>query len=230
MFTEIKFRDFREQNPGYLPGVLLILGILLAVDLLLYQRRAEYFAQIDALRGSMSEVQRKRADALSGSREEQQKLVLEVVRRQARFGKPLHLSVDVDSSLAHLMQEGAVLRSFRVEFGAARGLSTVRDSLNLPVPRGADSVVRVLGPSDPWPVPQWVYADRRLPVPKDSMVAGALGPVGVILASGTVIYALPVSGPLRDPKYVLPGAIRAPQEDLRAVAPNLTPGTPVYIY
>jgi len=109
-------------------------------------------------------------------------------------------------------------------------MSAARDSSSSPVPRGADSVVRVLGPNDPWAVPRWVYGDRRLSPPADSMVPGALGPVGIILGNGTVIYARPAVGPLRDPKYVLPGGIRAPAEDLRAVAPDLTPGTPVYIY
>jgi hypothetical protein len=230
MFTQIRFRDFREQFPGYLPGVLLILGVLLAVDFLLYQRREEYHAEIDALRNNMSEVQRKRADALSGSQQEQEKLVLEVVRRQARWGKALHLSVDVDSAVMHLMQEGAVLRTFPVEFGQTRSLSVARDSTLSPVPRGADSVSRILGPNDPWLVPRWVYADRRLAVPADSMLPGALGPVGIVLGSGTVIYALPSVGPLRDPNYILPGAIRASEEDLRAIAPDLAPGTPVYIY
>ena len=230
MFTEIRFRDFREQYPGYLPGVLLILGVLLATDLLLYERRSNYDHEIEALRGSMTEVQKRRADALSGTRSEQQKMVLELVRRQAKWGTALHLSVDVDSAKISLMQESAVLRSFPVKFGVARSVRVARDSVNAPVPRGADSVLRVLGPADPWPVPRWVYSDRRLPVPADSMVAGALGPVGILLGSGTVIYSRPAAGPLRDPAYMLPGAILANSDDLRAVAPNLTPGTPVYIY
>lgn len=230
MFTEIKFRDFRDQNPGYLPGVLLILVVLLCVDLLLYERRVNYDKEIEALRGNMSEVQKRRADALSGTHQQQQRLVLDLVRRQAKWGKALHLSVDVDSAKMYLMQEGAVLRTFPVEFGVARSISTSRDSVSTGVLRGADSVVKVLGPTDPWAVPRWVYGDRRLSPPPDSMVPGALGPVGIVLGNGTVIYARPAVGPLRDPSYILPGAIRASEEDLRAVAPNLAPGTPVYLY
>jgi hypothetical protein len=228
MFTEIRFRDFREQYPGFLPGVLLILAVLLAIDLLLFDRRENYTAEIEALRANMTQEQQQRGDAMSVSRQEQQKLMLELVRRQARYGTALHLSVDLDSSKMILMQEGAVLRTIPVELGAARSLRS-HDTASSVI-RGADSVVRVLGPADPWPVPRWVYQDRRLAVPADSEVAGALGPVGVLLGSGTVIYALPASGPLRDPAYVLPGAIRASVDDLRAIAPNLVPGTPVYIY
>lgn len=228
MFTEIRFRDFREQYPGFLPGVLLILAVLLAIDLLLVDRRANYDAEINALRVNMTKEQQQRGDAMSISRQEQQKLVMELVRRQARWGKELHLSVDLDSSKAFLMQEGAVLRTLPVELGATRTLRA-HDTTSS-VFRGADSVVRVLGPQDAWPVPRWVYKDRRLAAPTDSMVPGALGPIGVVLGSGTVIYTLPSTGPLRDPSYVLPGAIRASVDDLRAIAPNLVPGTPVYIY
>ena len=228
MFTEIRFRDFREQYPGFLPGVLLILGILLAIDLLLFDRRENYTAEINALSANMTQEQQQRADAMSLSRQEQQKLMLTLVRRQGQFGKALHLAVDIDSSKMFLAQEGAVLRTMPVEIGAARTLrahDTTASAL-----RGVDSVVRVLGPSDPWPVPRWVYQDRRLVAPADSEVKGALGPVGVLLGSGVVIYSTPTTGPLRDPTYVLPGAIRASADDLRAIAPNLVPGTPVYIY
>jgi hypothetical protein len=62
------------------------------------------------------------------------------------------------------------------------------------------------------------------------MVVGALGPVAILLQGGAVIYSLPTVGPLRDTAYVLPGAVRANAEDLRAIIPNLTPGTPVYFY
>jgi hypothetical protein len=98
------------------------------------------------------------------------------------------------------------------------------------MPRGPFVVQRVLGPADPWPVPRWVYTDRRLAVPADSMVAGALGPVAILLEGGAVIYSQPTAGPLKDSAYVLPGAVRANAEDLRAIVPNLTPGTPVYVY
>ena len=228
MFTEIRFRDFREQYPGFLPGVLLILGILLAIDLLLYDRQENYLAEINALRANMTQEQQQRGDAMSVSRQEQRKLMLQLVHRQAQFGNALHLSVDLDSSKIGLVQEGAVLRTLPVELGAARTLN--KSDTASGVMRGADSVVRVLGPADAWPVPRWVFKDRRLAVPADSMVPGALGPVAVLLGSGTVIYSLPTTGPLRDPTYVLPGAIRASADDLRAIAPNLVPGTPVYIY
>ena len=62
------------------------------------------------------------------------------------------------------------------------------------------------------------------------MVAGALGAGAIVLSGGAVIYTHPTSGPLSDTTYVMPGAIRARVQDLRAIAPNLTPGMSVYLY
>jgi hypothetical protein len=61
-------------------------------------------------------------------------------------------------------------------------------------------------------------------------VKGALGPVAIVLEGGTVIYSMPTAGPLNDSAYVMPGAVRAKAEDLRAVVPNLARGTKVYFF
>ena len=229
MFTEIKFRDFRQQYPGFLPGVLLILAVLVAIDMLLLERQKNYEQEIDTLRSTMSESQRERGDALADAHGAQQKVKLELVRREAKFGTMLHLSLDVDSAQLSLMQEGAMLRRFPVRLGVSRSVQR-GDTSSQSVPRGPFVVQRVLGPADTWAVPKWVYTDRRLPVPADTMVAGALGPVAILLEGGAVIYSQPSVGPLKDSAYVLPGAVRANADDLRAVVPNLTPGTPVYVY
>jgi hypothetical protein len=230
MFTQIRLKDFRQQYPRFLPAVLLILAVLIAIDSLLVERQGNYDREIDSLRSRMSDVQRRRGDAMEGTRDEQQKIMLELVRRQAMWGRALHLSIDLDSTKMALMQEGAVLRAFPIEIAAERRLRPLRVTEAATVPRGADSVARVLGPTDAWRVPRWVYADRRLSVPADSMIVGALGNVAIVLGSGTVIYSRPTTGPLRDSAYVLPGAVRASEEELRAIVANLVPGTPVYIY
>jgi hypothetical protein len=229
MFTEIKFRDFRQQYPGFLPGVLLIFSVLVAIDLLLVERQRNYDHEIETLRSSMNESQKQRGDALADSRGAQEKVKLELVRREAKFANPLHLSLDVDSAQLALIQEGATLRRFPVRLGVSRSVQR-GDTSTSGVPRGPFVVERVLGPADAWAVPKWVYTDRRLAVPADTMVVGALGPVAILLEGGAVIYSQPATGPLRDTAYVLPGAVRANADDLRAVVPNLTPGTPVYIY
>jgi len=122
MFTEIKFRDFRQQYPGFLPGVLLILAVLVAIDMLLLERQKNYEQEIDTLRSTMSESQRERGDALADAHGAQQKVKLELVRREAKFGTMLHLSLDVDSAQLSLMQEGAMLRRFPVRLGVSRSV------------------------------------------------------------------------------------------------------------
>jgi hypothetical protein len=81
-----------------------------------------------------------------------------------------------------------------------------------------------------WEVPGWVFADRGLPLPDDRKIAGALGAGAIELSGGAVIYGHPTTGPLADSSYVMPGSIRARTQDLRAIAPNLTPGMSVYLY
>jgi len=91
-------------------------------------------------------------------------------------------------------------------------------------------VQAVLGARDVWEVPDWVYRERKLPVPEDRHVAGALGPVAVVLDGGTVLYSMPAAGPLADSAYVLPGSVRVRAEDLEAIMPNVQRGTAVYFY
>jgi hypothetical protein len=45
-----------------------------------------------------------------------------------------------------------------------------------------------------------------------------------------VIYSDPATGPLKDPAYVMPGAVRASTSDLKAMAEVLEVGMPVYFY
>jgi hypothetical protein len=59
---------------------------------------------------------------------------------------------------------------------------------------------------------------------------GGLGPVAIILNGGTVIYSDPASGPLKDPDYVMAGAVRASTADLQAISEVLEIGMPVYFY
>ena len=101
--------------------------------------------------------------------------------------------------------------------------------MHIAAPRGKRTVEAVLGETDAWDVPAWVYTDRGLPTGETRLV-GALGPAAIRLDGGTVIYSLPTVGPLNDSSYVLPGAIRVRANDLKAVAPNLRPGVAVYFY
>ena len=155
---------------------------------------------------------------------------MELLRRQAKIDKEIHLAVAVDSGRMYLERDGALLREMGVEVSPEKRVGTGHDTVHMAAPRGTRTVERILGPTDAWDVPAWVYTDRGVPNPASTTEVGALGPVAIVLNGGTVIYSLPSVGPLNDSSYVLPGSIRVSAEDLRAVTPILQLGTVVYFY
>jgi hypothetical protein len=177
----------------------------------------------------MSDVERKKTDEILAQNENRLKVMVELFKRQAKVDPTLHLSVSLDSGVMYLQREGALLREMPITVGPERRVGTAPDTVHIAAPRGKRTVEQVLGESDVWDVPAWVYTDRGLP-PGDARMKGALGPVAVRLDGGTVIYSLPSVGPLNDSSYVLPGAIRVRANDLRAIVPNLRPGVAVYFY
>lgn len=224
------WREFRLAYPGIVSVLLVVLVAMLAIDGWLVYQRVRYQREIDRLRAGMTDVERRKTDIVVASEQNRMRVALELMRRQANIDKDLHLSVAVDSGVMYLEREGALLREMPVEVGPEQRVGTAPDTINIAVPRGARTVERVLGGNDRWEVPRWVYTERGLSVPDDRLVAGALGPGAIVLNGGAVIYAQPSTGPLSDSTYVLPGGIKARAQDLRAIAPNLTPGMSVYLY
>lgn len=208
----------------------LAIAALLAANGWVSVRRRAYAAEIDRLRASMTGVERQRADEVLARDEHTLRMAIELMRRQARLEPALHLTVSVDSARMYLERDGAILREMPVEFGPERRVGVVPDTVRLATPRGMRTVARIVGERDPWEVPSWVYLERGIPVDSNRSVAGGLGPVAVLLEGGTILYSLPSAGPLNDSSYVLPGAVRARAEDLRAILPNLTAGMRVYLY
>jgi hypothetical protein len=229
-----RWREFRHAYPGIVATMLASLVVLLAADAWLIYKHVRYTREVDRLRAGMTDVERRKADAVIASEQQRLRVMIELARRQAQGDRTLHLAVALDSSRMVLERDGARLRVMPVEVGPERwvrvGADSTRDSVRMAAPRGERTVLRILGDSDAWEVPPWAYRDRALPVPGDRRVTGALGPVALVLDGGAVIYSPPMRGPLNDPSYVLPGSIRARTEDLRAIAPNLTPGMTVYLY
>jgi hypothetical protein len=230
MTFRARFREFRRRHPGFLAAIIIVVLGVLAIDGYLIYKRDKYRTEIQRLRAGMSEFEKRRADAVLASEEKQLQVMVELLRRQARVDKEIHLAVAVDSAYMGLEREGAILRDMRVEIGPEKTVGTGPDTVRVTIPRGTRSVLRLVAPNEGWEVPRWVYEDRGLSPPNDRMVKGALGPVAIVLEGGTVIYSMPTTGPLNDSAYVLPGAVRATAEDLRAVIPNLARGTKVYFF
>lgn len=224
------WREFRLAHPAAVSTVLALLIAMLAVDGWLVYQRVRYDREITRLRAGMTDQERRKTDMVMSAEQDRVRVTLELMRRQANLDKDLHLSVAVDSGVMYMEREGALLREMPIEVGPEKRVGIAPDTLKLAAPRGARTVERVLGAKDRWEVPRWVYTDRGLPVPEDRMVVGALGPGAIVLSGGAVIYGHPPTGPLSDSSYVMPGAIRARTQDLRAIAPNLSPGMSVYLY
>ena len=224
------FSDFRRRHPAFTAAIAVIIVGLLAIDAWVIYRRVAYEREIARLRAGMSEFERRRSDAVTNTNEKRLAMMMELLRRQAKIDKEIHLAVAVDSGKMYLERDGALLREMRVEVPVEKRVGAGHDTVHMAAPRGTRSVERLLGPTDAWVVPAWVYSDRGVAQPAGQALIGALGPVAIVLNGGTVIYSLPTVGPLNDSSYVLPGSIRVSAEDLRAVAPNLQRGTVVYFY
>jgi hypothetical protein len=224
------FSEFRKRHPAFIAIVAVIIVGLVAVDGWVLYKRAAYAREVARLRAGMSDFERRRSDAVTNTHEAQTAMMMELLRRQAKIDKEIHLAVDVDSGRMYLERDGALLRENAVEVAPEKRLGAGKDTVRMAAPRGTRSVERILGAGDAWEVPEWVYADRGIPRPAELPLVGALGPVAIVLNGGTVIYSLPTVGPLNDSTYLLPGSIRASAEDLRAVVPNLQRGTVVYFY
>ena len=222
--------EFRHAYPGVLATMTLSFMALVAIDGWLVYKGRHYRDEISRLRAGMSAAERHRADAVLAADERRMQVMIELAKRQALGDKELHLSVSIDSSLMHLEREGAILRDMQVEVGPEKRVGTLPDTLHMAAPRGTRRVEKVLDGDAVWEVPRWVYTDRDLTVPEDRNLKGALGPAAVILDGGTVVYTMPTVGPLNDSVYVMPGSIRVRASDLRAIVPDLKPGTTVYFY
>jgi len=226
------FSEFRRKHAGIIWALVLIIVACCALDGWLVYKRGRYDAETVRLRAGMDDAERRRADAILSSRSKRLKMVMELIRRQARWGKDIHLAISVDSGRMYLEREGALLRAIPIRMGPERRIGTPPDTVHLAVPRGTRAVQAVLSDSESWEVPEWVYTDRGLKPPPEAQrkLTKALGPVAIVLDGGTVIYSLPTNGPLDDSSYTMPGSVRARAEDLDAIVPNVTKGMVVYFY
>jgi hypothetical protein len=225
-----RWRELRDAYPRIVTGMLLGIAVLLPTDVVVAYKRVQYGLELARMRAAMTETERLRVDAIATSEQNRLAIAVELARRQALADAELHLSVDTERGLLCLERQGARLREMPVRLGPAATVGMPPDTVLLAPPLGKRSVARVVDASYRWPVPEWVYGDRRWPVPRDRQIPGALGPLAVFLDSGAVLYARPAVGPLSDTSYVLPGSVRAEAPDLEAIRQDLQPGMAVYFH
>lgn len=205
------------------------LAFLVVLDGWLVYKRWRYTRQITEIRDSLSEVDQRRADAIIAANADRTRLQVALVRRDSQLEDDLNLAVSVDKSRLYLQREGAQLREIAVRIGPEKSIGGGPGDVKLAAPRGRFTVAKVVDSSYRWRAPAWLMADRGLPAGSRDF-EGGLGPIAILLNGGTVIYSDPAAGPLRDPGYVMPGAVRASASDLKAMAEVLEVGMPVYFY
>lgn len=226
----VGWSEFRHAYPGLIATMAFALFAFLAMDGWIIAKRMRYHREIVRLRSSMTVVERQRTDQIVSQEQNKWRVAVALMRRQSQTERALHLSVTVDSGMMYLEREGAQLREMPVQVGPERTVGSAPDTVRLAAPRGLRKVIRIMSETDAWEVPAWVYQDRGIPTPASRSTRGTLGPIAILLDGGTVIYSMPTAGPLNDSSYVLPGAIRARAQDLRAILPNLSAGIRVYFY
>ena len=224
-----RWGEFRAAYPRIVTAMALGLAGLVLVDAWLLYKRWSYSRQIAQIRAGLSEVERERADAIIAANAGRTRLQIALVRRDATLEDDLNLAVSLEKSRLYLQREGAQLREMPVRIGPEKAIGTGPGDVKLAAPRGRFTVARVLDGSYRWRAPAWLMADRGQPAAARDFVGG-LGPVAILLNGGTVIYSDPATGPLKDPNYVMPGAVRASADDLEAIREALEIGTPVYFY
>jgi len=137
------WRDFRRAYPGFV----FVLGIgllaMLAVDAWLFAKRVKYNHDVADLRSHMSDAEKQRTDAIVQAEENKLRIAIELVKRQAKFDKKLHLNVSVDSARMYLTREGALLREMPVQFGPERGVSPGDSAPPAAIPRGERTVAEL---------------------------------------------------------------------------------------
>jgi hypothetical protein len=211
-------------------AILVIVILALTANAVLASRYLRYQEETSRLRAGMTKAQRERADAVVAAERHRIRVELELIRRQARGDRQLHLAVNVDSGRMVLERDGIVMREMPVKLGPERFRGAQGDSAISVQVLGQRTIERVLREGDSWEVPRSVFTDRGLPVPENRRVRGALGGPALMLNEGIVVYAVPESGPLADSTYVLPGSVQLDATDLKALSASIRPGMSIYFY
>ena len=135
-----KWNDFRRAYPGFVFVLGIALFAMVAVDGWLLFKRVQYNRDVSQLRAHMTDAERQRTDAIVEAEQNKLRIAIELVKRQSKFDKRLHLNVSIDSSRMYLTREGAVLREMPVQFGPERGVSDTSSAPPAAIPRGERTI------------------------------------------------------------------------------------------
>src|SRR6476661_1209421 len=141
------FSHFRRRHPALIAALAVIVAGLPAIDGWVLYKRQAYEAEIARLRSDMSDVERRRSDAITNTNEKRLEMMMELLRRQAKIDKEIHLAVAVDSAKMYLERDGALLREMSVEVAPEKKVNAGHDSVPLAAlaPSSGYSVPRTRG-------------------------------------------------------------------------------------
>jgi len=132
---------------------------LVAGDVQLVYKRAEYEHEVERLRHGMSTVERRRADFVFAANKNHLRIMVELIRRQAEGDRALHLSVAVDRGEMYLEREGIRLREMPVRVGPEAVVGQGPNAVHVAAPRGQ----RTIASLGPWSITldggTTIYAD-----------------------------------------------------------------------
>ena len=210
-------------------------AFFIALTLLGASRWARYNEETERLTAGMTEderaLQARILDARTTSLEAAYALGGLQIEHAALVEESIHLRVDIEAAELALIQDGKVLRETAIEVGPeGEVLGDGNRRWIFTLPRGQLTVSKVSA-NQAFSVPDWWYVEHHKPIPED----GALEKQKIYgdhtweLSDGTLIYATPSVGPWSTGEHRY-GAIVASAGDLKAMAPLIQEGAPVYVY
>lgn len=198
--------------------------VLLLADLALIYKRNLYSREHAELPATITRAQTLHAEALAKTEQNLEARRILLARREALLVKETHLTLDSSKGIMYLQRDRAILREMPVRLGPAL---TRKPSAPL---RESRRVLQVVDDNYRYQVPEAAFLHRGEPVPAEKAIAGALGPLAVLLEGGAVIYSRPKQGQLGDETYLLPRGILVARTDLEGIKETLHPGMRVYLY
>ena len=197
-------------------------NVILEKTSILFQRNKNSPGELNRIRNDLSQMDLTKAQ-LAKELDGRMKYM------ESLQGEEFYISIDTNRKKLQLRLGKEVAREADAQIGEAKTLASRDGRTWTFVPlKGAFNVT---GKEEgyAWPVSEWVYALRGVPVPENrATVRNWLGRYVIFLPNNYLIHSPPPpDSPLKGPK---PGSFMVPEDDLAAIWPRITTQTRVYIF
>ena len=193
------------------------------------QKTAKLFAPTPKSNADVDAIRQQLADMDVTEAQLARELDARVDYLKAVQSTDFYIAIDTQKRKLYFRIGKDVAREATVEIGEGKTITgNGRTWTFVPLKGGFNVVSKAMNYD--WPVPEWVYAMNREPVPAArGTVANGLGRYVIMLPDNYVIHSPPPEGsPLHGkPK---PGSFMVPEADLAAIWPRISKTTRVYIF